>query len=77
MIALTSRSDHRRVLAERLAKPPGATIIGLCAAWCDTCRQFRPSFERQEGVVTRLLAALARLANLPGSEPAAARSQDG
>lgn len=45
-VALTFRSDHHRVLAERLAEAPAATIIGLCAAWCDTCREFRPSFER-------------------------------
>lgn len=45
-VALTCRSAHRRVLAERLAEAPAATIIGLCAAWCDTCREFRVSFER-------------------------------
>lgn len=45
-VALTLRSEHRRVLAERLAQAPAATIIGLCAAWCDTCREFRASFER-------------------------------
>ena len=27
-------------------KPAAATVIVLCAAWCDTCRTFRSSFER-------------------------------
>ncbi|MGH8221912.1 MAG: thioredoxin family protein [Woeseiaceae bacterium] len=26
-----------------------ATIVALCAAWCDTCRAFRPVFDRLAG----------------------------
>lgn len=46
MSALTLRGSHRRVLADRLARSPAATVVGLCAAWCDVCRQFQPLFER-------------------------------
>ena len=28
------------------AVPPALTVVVLCAAWCDTCRAFRPVIER-------------------------------
>jgi thioredoxin 1 len=44
--ALTLRAEHRTVLAARLARRPASLVVALCAAWCDTCRGFRPVFER-------------------------------
>lgn len=44
--ALTLRAEHRPVLAELLARRPASLVVALCAAWCDTCRGFRPVFER-------------------------------
>jgi len=32
-------------LRERLAAHPGLRIACYCAAWCDTCTQYRPAFE--------------------------------
>jgi len=43
---LTSQPGDLRRLAERLAAEPEAIVIGLCAAWCHTCGEFLPSFER-------------------------------
>lgn len=34
------------MVSERLAKCPASLVLALCAAWCDTCRGFRPVFER-------------------------------
>lgn len=34
------------MLAELLARDPGSLVVALCAAWCETCRAFRPVFER-------------------------------
>uniref|UniRef100_UPI0033428EBF thioredoxin family protein n=1 Tax=Castellaniella defragrans TaxID=75697 RepID=UPI0033428EBF len=34
-----------RALRERLAAHPGLRIACYCAAWCDTCAQYRPAFE--------------------------------
>jgi thioredoxin reductase (NADPH) len=33
-------------IARRIADPGALTVFCLCAAWCDTCRSFRPGFER-------------------------------
>lgn len=32
-------------LAERLRGHDGMIVACLCAAWCDTCTQYRPSFQ--------------------------------
>lgn len=32
-------------LRERLARSEGLVIACYCAAWCDTCRQYRPGFD--------------------------------
>jgi thioredoxin reductase (NADPH) len=34
------------VLAERLARNPASLVVALCADWCETCRAFRPVFDR-------------------------------
>lgn len=40
-------ADFRAVLADTLAATPGrAAVVCLCAAWCGTCREFRPGFEQ-------------------------------
>jgi thiol-disulfide isomerase/thioredoxin len=38
----------RTLLAQTQASRPGAAaaVLCLCAAWCGTCRDFRPVFER-------------------------------
>lgn len=45
-LVLTSQSSDPPRLAEHLAAKPAAIVIGLCAAWCHTCGEFLPSFER-------------------------------
>ena len=47
--ALTLHADHRSALAGRLAEPPPSLVVALCAAWCDACRAFLPTFERLAG----------------------------
>lgn len=36
-------------LARRLASHEGLVIACYCAAWCDTCREYRPGFELLAG----------------------------
>jgi thioredoxin 1 len=45
MRVLTTAPDKGR---ELLAQWSGSTlvVVALCAAWCDTCNEFRASFER-------------------------------
>jgi thioredoxin reductase (NADPH) len=33
-------------IAERLRDESSLTVVSLCAAWCDTCNEFRAAFER-------------------------------
>lgn len=33
-------------LAEAFADPRRFVVVALCAAWCDTCREFRAALER-------------------------------
>jgi thioredoxin reductase (NADPH) len=46
MNLLSARSDDRAVLRARLLDPPAMLVVGLCAAWCDTCAEFRATFAR-------------------------------
>lgn len=40
-------SDLRALLADTLADTSArAAVICLCAAWCGTCREFQPGFEK-------------------------------
>lgn len=40
-------ADFRALLADTLAETPArAAVVCLCAAWCGTCREFRPGFEQ-------------------------------
>jgi len=46
MNLLSLRSDDRNALRARLRDPPAMLVVGLCAAWCDTCEEFRATFAR-------------------------------
>ncbi|NYT80390.1 thioredoxin family protein [Alcaligenaceae bacterium] len=36
---------HMPALRDRLTREDGLVIACYCAAWCDTCRQYRPDFD--------------------------------
>lgn len=42
---LTSSADHAAALTRSLTGRP-LLVVALCAAWCDTCTEFRATFER-------------------------------
>jgi thioredoxin 1 len=46
MHVLTTNSDDREALAAAFADPARIIVAALCAAWCDTCREFRAAFDR-------------------------------
>ena len=46
MDVLTTNSDDREALAAAFADPARIIVVALCAAWCDTCREFRAAFDR-------------------------------
>ena len=46
MALLTTRLEHRAELAECLSRRHSLLVICLCAAWCDTCREFLPLLAR-------------------------------
>ena len=46
MHVLTTNSDDREALAAAFADPARIIVVALCAAWCDTCREFRAAFDR-------------------------------
>ena len=43
---LTTTEGDRHVIAERWAEGTPLVAVLFCAAWCDTCTEFRASFER-------------------------------
>jgi thioredoxin reductase (NADPH) len=43
---LTTTEGDRRVIAERWTAGVPLVAVLFCAAWCDTCTEFRASFER-------------------------------
>ena len=45
MTVLTSAAD-RDSLVRALADAQELVVMSLCAAWCDTCNEFRGAFER-------------------------------
>jgi thioredoxin reductase (NADPH) len=45
MRVLTTAEDDRRVIAERWAEDALVAVL-FCAAWCDTCTEFRAPLER-------------------------------
>ena len=45
MTVITSRKDDKKLLADAFADASRIVVISLCAAWCDTCNEFRSSYE--------------------------------
>jgi thioredoxin reductase (NADPH) len=46
MMVLTTRDRDREAILQAFADPARLVVVSLCAAWCDTCTQFRGAFER-------------------------------
>jgi thioredoxin reductase (NADPH) len=46
MSVLTLDDAGRRAISDALRDPGRVVVVSLCAAWCDTCAQFRAAFER-------------------------------
>ena len=45
MTVITSREDEKSLVAQRFADATRIVVISLCAAWCDTCSEFRSGYE--------------------------------
>ena len=46
MRVLTTAPDEVRELLAHWTENSSLVVVSLCAAWCDTCNEFRASFER-------------------------------
>jgi thioredoxin reductase (NADPH) len=46
MTVFTTAPAHRAALAARLAGGDPLVVVALCAAWCNTCTEFRDAFGR-------------------------------
>ncbi|MDQ2917250.1 MAG: thioredoxin family protein [Casimicrobiaceae bacterium] len=46
MTVLTSAPEDRGDISRALADPARLVVMSFCAAWCDTCTQFRATCER-------------------------------
>ena len=46
MRVLTTAPDQVRELVALWTESSPLVVVALCAAWCDTCNEFRASFER-------------------------------
>ena len=46
MSVLTAHDRDRAAILEAFADPARLVVVSLCAAWCDTCTQFRAACER-------------------------------
>jgi len=46
MRVLTTAETDRRVIAERWHRDAPLVAVLFCAAWCDTCTEFRAAYER-------------------------------
>ena len=46
MAVLTLAQPDRAALSAALRDPARIVVVTLCAAWCDTCTQFRTALER-------------------------------
>ena len=46
MRVLTTAPDEVRELLAHWTEGSSLVVVALCAAWCDTCNEFRASFER-------------------------------
>ena len=45
MTVITNREDDKGLLANAFADASRIAVISLCAAWCDTCNDFRSGYE--------------------------------
>ena len=43
---LTAAAADRNELRHAFADPSRLVVVSLCAAWCDTCNEFRAAYER-------------------------------
>jgi len=46
MAVVDTKAGLPSALEERLRNESSLTVVSLCAAWCDTCNEFRAAFER-------------------------------
>lgn len=46
MRVLTSAAGDRNDIAAAFADPARLVVVSLCAAWCDTCNEFRSAYGR-------------------------------
>ena len=46
MAVFTTAAHDRGILASRWAAGSDLVVVLLCAAWCDTCNEFRATYER-------------------------------
>jgi thioredoxin reductase (NADPH) len=46
MKVLTAAANDRAAIAVAFADPARLVVVALCAAWCDTCGEFRAAFDR-------------------------------
>jgi thioredoxin 1 len=46
MTVLTAAQEDRADIARAFADPACLVVVSFCAAWCDTCSEFRASYER-------------------------------
>ena len=46
MTVLTTSAADRDSLARSLTEAPQLVVVSLCAAWCDTCNEFRAALDR-------------------------------
>lgn len=43
---MTTYLPGSKILAQRLSQPDPVVVLCFCAAWCDTCKQYQPKFEK-------------------------------
>ena len=46
MTVFTADAKDRGDIADAFADPGRLVVVALCAAWCDTCTEFRAAYER-------------------------------
>ena len=46
MTTYTATAQDRDAIVQAFADPARLVVVSLCAAWCDTCTQFRTAYER-------------------------------
>ena len=46
MTVFTANAQERDAIVAAFDDPQRLVIVSLCAAWCDTCGQFRVAYER-------------------------------